>query len=50
MRIYSLLLKKFLTENFIFCALIRASKKTENYCEEENNFFEKLYYFFIHIF
>ena len=42
MPICSHLLKKFLTENFfIFCALICASKKTENYCEEENNYFLK---------
>ena len=51
MRICSHLLNKFLTEKFIFCALICASKQTENYCEEENNlFFEKLCCFFIHIF
>ena len=28
-------------EKFIFCALICASKQTENYCEEENNLFFK---------
>ena len=51
MRICSHLLNKFLTEKFIFCALIFASKWRENYCDEENNlFFEKLCCFFIHIF
>ena len=46
MRICSHLLKKFLTEKFIFCALICASKQTENYCEEENKLvFEKCYFF-----
>ena len=51
MRICSHLLNKFLTEKFIFCVLICASKQTENYSEEENNlFFEKLCCFFIHIF
>ena len=51
MRIRSHLLNKFLTEKFIFCVLICASKQTENYSEEENNlFFEKLCCFFIHIF
>ena len=48
MRICSHLLNKFLTEKFIFCALICASKQTENYCEEGNNlFFQKLCCFFI---
>ena len=43
MQICSHLLNKFLTKKFIFCALICASKWTENYREEENNlFFEKL--------
>ena len=43
MRICSHLLNKFLTKKLIFCALICASKKTENFCEIENNlFFEKL--------
>ena len=51
MRTCSHLLNKFLTKKFIFCALICASKQTENYCQEENNlFFEKLCCFFIHIF
>ena len=51
MRICSHLLNKFLTEKFIFCALICASKQTENYRKEENNlFFEKLCCFFICIF
>ena len=51
MRICSHLLSKFLTEKFIFCVLICASKQTENYSEEENNLFlEKLCCFFIHIF
>ena len=51
MQICSHLLNKFLTKKFIFCALICASKQTENYCEGENNlFFEKLYCLFIHIF
>ena len=51
MRICSHLLNKFLTENLIFCALISASKDTENYYEEKNNlFFEKSCCFFIHIF
>ena len=39
MRICLPLLKKFLAEKFIFCALICASKWTENCCEEENNLF-----------
>ena len=48
MRICSHLLKKFLTKKFIFCALICASKYTENLYEEENNLsFEKLCSFFI---
>ena len=51
MQICSYLLNYFLTEKFIFCAWIYASKYTENYCEEEKNlFFEKLYCFFLHIF
>ena len=51
MRICSHLLNKFLTEKFIFCAWICASKQTEKYSEEENNlFFEKLCCFFINIF
>ena len=50
MRICSHLLNKFLTEKFIFCALIWASKQTDNYCEEENLFIEKLFCFFIQIF
>ena len=42
---------EFLREKFIFYALICTSKQTQNYCEEENSlFFEKLCYFFIHIF
>ena len=36
---------------FIFCALICASKQTENYCKEENDLlFENLCYFLIRIF
>ena len=51
MRICLHLLNKFLTEKFIFHALVCARKQAKNYCEEENNlFFEKLRYFFIHIF
>ena len=43
------LLKEFLTEKFIFCALICASKLTDNYCGEENNlFFEKLLLLYSH--
>ena len=38
-RICSHLLRNFLTEKFIFCALICASRQTKNYCEEENNLF-----------
>ena len=36
------LLNKFLAKMFIFCALICASKQTENYCKEENLFFWKI--------
>ena len=44
-------LNKFLAEMFIFCALICASKQTENYCKEENDLlFENLCYFLIRIF
>ena len=51
MRICSHLVNKFLTEKFIFCVSICASKQTENYSGEKNNlFFEKLCCFFIHIF
>ena len=51
MRMCSHLLNKFLTKKFICCVLICTGKYTENYCEEENNFFKKkLSCFFIHIF
>ena len=51
MRICLHFLNGFLTEKFIFCALICASHYTENYWEEESKlFFEILCCFVIHIF
>ena len=44
---------KFFTEKFIFCAMICASKLTENYCEEENNlknYVDSLFAFFEKVF
>ena len=43
MRICSHLIKKFLTEKVIFCALICANKVIENFFEEEKNLFFKSY-------
>ena len=55
MRICSHILNKFLTEKFIFCALICASKWTENYYEEKisyslKNYVASLFTFFEKVF
>ena len=43
MRICSHLLNKFLTKKFIFCALICASKQTENTVKKKRTYFLKNY-------